>query len=77
METIEACGVVVEAFDARRIAALVRIVAGDERIRAAMIGEGRRVRARHAPATVAATVLEQLARVPASAASGGMEARER
>jgi glycosyltransferase involved in cell wall biosynthesis len=77
METIEACGVVVDAFDARRIAALVRIVAGDVRIRAAMIGEGRRVRARHAPAFVATTVLEQLARVPASRTADGVEARDR
>jgi glycosyltransferase involved in cell wall biosynthesis len=61
METIEACGVVADTFDARRIAALVRIVASDARIRAAMIGEGRRVRMRYAPAVVATAVLEQLA----------------
>jgi glycosyltransferase involved in cell wall biosynthesis len=61
METIEACGLVVDTFDPRRIAALVRIVASDARIRAGIIGEGRRVRARHAPAAVATTVLEHLA----------------
>jgi glycosyltransferase involved in cell wall biosynthesis len=61
LETIEACGVVADTFEARRIAALVRIVASDARIRGAMIGEGRRVRARYAPAAVAAAVLEQLA----------------
>ena len=61
METIEACGLVVDTFDARRIAALVRIVASDPRIRAGIIGEGRRVRARHAPSAVATVVLEHLA----------------
>jgi glycosyltransferase involved in cell wall biosynthesis len=61
METVEACGVVADTFDARRIAALVRIVASDARIRSAMIGEGRRVRMRYAPAVVATAVLEQLA----------------
>ena len=61
LETVEACGVVADTFDARRIAALVRIVASDARIRAAMIGEGRRVRARYAPGAVATAVLEQLA----------------
>lgn len=59
METIETCGVVADMFDARRIAALLRIVASDARLRAAMIGEGRRVRARYAPHAVAAAVLEQ------------------
>jgi len=61
METVEACGVVADTFDARRIAALVRIVASDARIRSAMIGEGRRVRARYTPSMVATAVLEQLA----------------
>ncbi len=60
METVDACGVVIDAFDARRMAALLRIVASDARIRAAMIGEGRRVRARYAPAAVATAVLEPL-----------------
>ena len=59
-ETIEACGIVTDTFDARRIAALARIVASDAGIRAAMIGEGRRVRSRYAPAAVAMAVLEQL-----------------
>jgi glycosyltransferase involved in cell wall biosynthesis len=67
IEPIEASAVVVDAFDARRIAALVRIVASDRHIRAAMVGEGRRVRARHAPAAVAAIVLERLAAAPAIA----------
>ena len=73
-ETVEACGVVADTFDARRIAALARIVASDARIRAAIIGEGRRVRARYAPAAVAATVLEQLADIhgkPETANAGG------
>ena len=61
METIEACGLVVDTFDARRIAALLRIVASDPKIRAAIVGEGRRVRARHAPPAVATVVLEHLA----------------
>jgi glycosyltransferase involved in cell wall biosynthesis len=69
METIEACGVVADAFDARRIAALVRIVASDTRIRAAMIGEGRRVRARFAPPVVAHAVLEALGDLPATEAA--------
>jgi glycosyltransferase involved in cell wall biosynthesis len=60
LETIEACGVVVDTFDARRIAALVRIVASDKALRAAMAGEGRRVRARYAPAVIATAVLEAL-----------------
>ncbi len=60
METVEACGIVADTFDARRIAALTRIVASDARVRAAMIGEGRRVRARYAPPAVAGAVLEQL-----------------
>jgi glycosyltransferase involved in cell wall biosynthesis len=63
LETIEACGIVADTFDARRIAALVRIVASDARVRSAMIGEGRRVRARYAPGAVATAVLEQLAEV--------------
>jgi glycosyltransferase involved in cell wall biosynthesis len=73
-ETIEACGVVVDTFEARRIAALVHIVVSDARLRAAMIGEGRRVRARYAPAAVATAVLEQLADVqgmPEAAHTGG------
>ena len=61
METVEACGVVADTFDARRVAALARIVASDTRMRAAMIGEGRRVRARYAPNVVATAILEQLA----------------
>jgi len=60
METIEACGIVADTFDARRMAALVRIVASDARIRAAMVGEGRRVRMRYAPSVVATVVLEAL-----------------
>jgi glycosyltransferase involved in cell wall biosynthesis len=60
METVEACGIVVDTFDARRIAALLRVVASDARIRAGIIGEGRRVRARYAPWAVAAALLEQL-----------------
>jgi glycosyltransferase involved in cell wall biosynthesis len=48
-QTIERCGVLVEAFDARRIATLLRLVATDASLRTAMIAEGRRVRARHAP----------------------------
>ena len=60
METIEACGLVVDTFDARRIAALARIVASDTHLRSKMVGEGRRVRARHAPPTVAGIVLEHL-----------------
>jgi glycosyltransferase involved in cell wall biosynthesis len=63
VETVEACGVVADTFDARRIAALVRIVASDAKIRAAIIGEGRRVRARYAPAVVAMAVLEHLSDV--------------
>jgi glycosyltransferase involved in cell wall biosynthesis len=60
-EAVEDCGVIVEAYDARRIAALLGIVAGEERVRAAMLAEGRRVRARHAPPVVAAAVLERFA----------------
>jgi glycosyltransferase involved in cell wall biosynthesis len=60
LETVEACGVVANTFDARRIAALARIVASDPRIRTAIIGEGRRVRARYAPAAVAMAILEAL-----------------
>jgi hypothetical protein len=74
LETIEACGIVADTFDARRIAALVRIVATDARVRAAMIGEGRRVRARYAPGAVATAVLEQLAEIhgaPEAANVGG------
>jgi glycosyltransferase involved in cell wall biosynthesis len=61
IETIEACGVVIDTFDARRIAALARIVAADRTVRGAIVSEGRRVRARHAPAAVATIVLEALA----------------
>ena len=74
LEAVEACGIVVDTFDARRIAALLRIVASDARIRAAMIGEGRRVRARYAPAAVAAALLEALSDVhgtPDAVTSGG------
>jgi glycosyltransferase involved in cell wall biosynthesis len=63
METIEACGIVADVFDARRIAALVRIVASDRKLRSAIVAEGRRVRARHAPAAVATIVLEALATI--------------
>jgi glycosyltransferase involved in cell wall biosynthesis len=66
-ETVADCGVVVDTFDARRLAALLRIVATDDGLRAAMAGEGRRVRARHAPQTVAAAVLERLEGAPRSA----------
>jgi hypothetical protein len=65
METIEACGLVIDSFEPRRVAALARVVASDPKIRAAIIGEGRRVRARYAPAAVATAVLEQMA-VPGS-----------
>lgn len=58
LETIEPCGIVVEAFDARRIAALARLVAFDEPLRAAIVAEGRRVRMRHAPWLAAAAVLQ-------------------
>ncbi|MGA2396041.1 MAG: glycosyltransferase family 4 protein [Candidatus Lustribacter sp.] len=61
METVEPCGVVADTFDARRIAALTRIVASDRVLRAAIIGEGRRVRARYAPGVIATAVLEALA----------------
>ena len=74
LETIEACGIVANTFDASRIAALVRIVASDARVRSAMIGEGRRVRARYAPGAVATAVIEQLSAVrgtPAVAYLGG------
>jgi hypothetical protein len=67
LETVEACGVVADTFDARRIAALVRIVVSDRRIRAAMIGEGRRVRARYTPGAVSTAVLEQLSDVHGTA----------
>jgi glycosyltransferase involved in cell wall biosynthesis len=60
-ETIEACGIVADTFDARRIAALARIVASDAAVRNAIVGEGRRVRARHTPAAVSMIVLEHLA----------------
>jgi glycosyltransferase involved in cell wall biosynthesis len=60
METIEACGIVVDTFDVRRIAALIRIIVSDSRLRAAMMGEGRRVRIRHAPWSVTAVILEHL-----------------
>lgn len=60
LETVEPCGVVVDTFDARRIAALARVVAGNADIRTAIVSEGRRVRARYAPHTVAGTVLEHL-----------------
>jgi len=74
LETIEACGIVADTFDARRIAALLRIVSSDVRLRAAMIGEGRRVRARYAPAAVATALLEQLGVVqPAPSPLAGVE----
>ncbi len=63
LETIEACGIVADTFDARRIAALVRIVATDRGLRTAMAGEGRRVRARYAPGAVATAVLEALEQI--------------
>lgn len=59
-ETIEPCGLLIDEFDPRRIAALLRIVGNDRELRAALIGEGRRARARHSPRAVAATLLEQL-----------------
>jgi glycosyltransferase involved in cell wall biosynthesis len=48
-ELIEPCGIVVEPFGARRIAALARVVLAGGATRDAMLAEGRRVRARHAP----------------------------
>ncbi len=71
METIEACGLVLDTFDARRFAALTRIVASDATLRAAIVGEGRRVRARHAPVAVADVVLENVR--DAAARSGAHE----
>jgi glycosyltransferase involved in cell wall biosynthesis len=48
-EPLEACAIVIDAFDARRLAALLRIVANDAQLRSALVAEGRRVRARHVP----------------------------
>ena len=61
LETIELCGIVIDSFEPQRVAALIGILRRDSRLRRAMIAEGRRVRARHAPRAVAATLLEMLA----------------
>ncbi len=72
METIETCGVVIDTFDARRIAALARVVTVDAALRAAMVSEGRRMRARHAPVAVATAVLEQLTAPRGTAETAGI-----
>ncbi len=59
-DAVEAAGLIAGDADVRRFAALVRLVASDDTLRAAMQGEGRRVRERHAPRAVAATVLEAM-----------------
>jgi glycosyltransferase involved in cell wall biosynthesis len=59
-DAVEAAGIVSSGGDVRHAAALVRLVARDERLRAAMRAEGRRVRERHAPRNVATLVLDAL-----------------
>jgi glycosyltransferase involved in cell wall biosynthesis len=48
---IESCGIVLDDFDVRRVAALAHVIASDPQLRAAILAEGRRVRARFAPWT--------------------------
>jgi hypothetical protein len=63
VDTVEASGLIEDRFEPRRFAALLRLVASDDGLRAAIRNEGRRSRERHLPRTVAATVVEQLATV--------------
>jgi glycosyltransferase involved in cell wall biosynthesis len=46
---IEPCGILLDAFDAQRIAALASLIANDPHLRAAIVAEGRRMRERFAP----------------------------
>jgi glycosyltransferase involved in cell wall biosynthesis len=63
-ETVEASGLVEDRFDARRFAALLRLVTTDDDLRAAIRIEGRRTRERHRPRTVAETLLGQIGAAP-------------
>jgi glycosyltransferase involved in cell wall biosynthesis len=60
-QTIEACGIVVDAVQPQRIAALARVIGADPRLRAAIVAEGRRVRLRYAPGAAAAGARDLLA----------------
>jgi glycosyltransferase involved in cell wall biosynthesis len=74
-ETIEPCGLVIEPRLPLEIAAVVKFAARDEDLRRAMIAEGRRVRLRHAPESVSATVLETLAPRDSRTVRNGMMRR--
>ena len=51
-ELVDAAGLVEDRFDPRRFAALLRLVTTDEKLRAAMHGEGRRTRERYLSRTI-------------------------
>jgi glycosyltransferase involved in cell wall biosynthesis len=59
-ETIEPCGLVLESRAPLDTAAIIKAVAQDDDLRRVMIAEGRRVRMRYAPETVAGTLFETL-----------------
>jgi hypothetical protein len=68
VETVEASGIVEDRFEPRRFAALLHLLASDAPLRAAICGEGRRVRERHAPRSVVATLFDGFAASVAPAA---------
>jgi glycosyltransferase involved in cell wall biosynthesis len=67
-ETIEPCGFVIDSRAPREIAALLKLVATDARLRRAAVTEGRRIRTRYAPSTVTANVLDALDRLGSAVA---------
>jgi glycosyltransferase involved in cell wall biosynthesis len=59
-EVVEPCGLILVNRSPLDVAAVIKAVAQDDNLRRVMIAEGRRVRARYAPETVAGTLLEAL-----------------
>ena len=59
-DTVEASGLVEDRFEPRRFAALLRLVATDETLRAAIRNEGRRSRERHLPNAIVGALLEKV-----------------
>ena len=66
-ETIASSGLIVDSRDVRELAALLLLCIDDRTLRSTMLAESRRVRVRHAPDTIRASLLEAIAGVRARA----------
>jgi glycosyltransferase involved in cell wall biosynthesis len=69
IDTVEASGLIEDRFEPARFAALLNILTSDEALRSVIRIESRRVRERHAPRSVVATILEGMESVPARSTS--------